>query len=182
MQFYTVHEPPDPPADRIDRAERLVFIGDQFMRQAVVLGPIWLLSNRLWHAFAGYVVAVALVALVILAAELNLRWIMLFIGAFNLMIAFEGASLRRWALERTGWRSVGTVSGQTLEECERRFLEDWMPGQRLSREQEFIATVSTLRGSGSGFVGAGPVTAAAGTGSTIGGEQKRGWFSWRSPR
>jgi hypothetical protein len=177
MQFYTVHEPPEPPADRIDRAASLVFIGDQFTRQAVVLGPLWLLANKLWHAFAAYVAALALVAVVILAADLNLRWISLFIGAFNLFIGFEGASLRRWALERKGWQTLGTVSGRTLDECERRFLEDWLPGQRISREQEFISTVSTLRGGG--FAGVAPAAAAAA--STTGGA-KRGWFSWRSAR
>lgn len=181
MQFYTVHEPPDPPADRIDRAESLVFIGDQFTRQAVVLGPFWLLSNKLWHAFAGYVAAVSIVAAVIFASNLNLRWITLFIGAFNLIIAFEGASLRRWALERKGWQTLGMVSGRTLDECERRFLENWLPGQRMSREQEFISTVNTLRG---GTAVAATVGASAGdpVGLRASGPGRRGWFSWRSAR
>ena len=30
MRTYTVHEQPNPPADRIDRAEKLVFIKDGF--------------------------------------------------------------------------------------------------------------------------------------------------------
>lgn len=178
MQFYTVHEPPNPPADRIDRAETLVFIGDQFVRQAVPLGPLWLLSNKLWHAFAAYVAAIAVVALVIVTADLNLRWITLFVAAFNLIVAFEGASLRRWALERKGWRTLGMVSGRTLEECERRFLEDWMPGQRISREQEFVATVNSLRGAGGAMGEAVPAGFPGGSAP----ERKRGWFSWRSAR
>ena len=45
--------------------------------------------------------------------------------------------MRRWTLERKGWRVAGTVSGRTETECERRFFESWTakaatpePGQR----------------------------------------------------
>jgi hypothetical protein len=120
MQFYTVHEPPEPPVDRIDRAGSLVFVADRFTPLAVVLGPFWLLANRLWHAFGVYLLALAAVVLVVVATGLSWRWISLMISAFNLFVAFEAASLRRWAMENRGWRTLGTVSGRTLDECERR--------------------------------------------------------------
>lgn len=182
MQFYTVHEPPDPPVDRIDRADSLTFIGDRFVPAAVVFGPLWLIANRLWHAFAAYAVAFAVVALVVFAAGLNWRWLSLIFSAFNLIVAFEAPSLRRWALERRGWRTLGTVSGRNLDECERRFLESWMPDQRISREQEFISTVNTLRGAGGGLAG----IASAGVGTAGGridtGARRRGWLPWRQAR
>ena len=37
----------------------------------------------------------------------------------------------RWALERRGWRTLGSVSGKTAAECERRFFEAWLPGQPI---------------------------------------------------
>ena len=53
MLTFTVHEPPDPPADRIDRAERLAFVRDGFSWSAALFTPVWLLAHRLWWPFAG---------------------------------------------------------------------------------------------------------------------------------
>lgn len=181
MQFYTVHEPPEPPVDRIDRAGSLVFIGDKFTPVAVAFGPLWLLANRLWYAFGAYVLALAVVALVVVGAGLSIRWLTLMMGAFNLIIGFEAASLRRWALERQGWKSLGTVSGRTLDECERRFLEGWLPEQRMSREQEFVSTVNALRGTGSGLSGLAAAGATASGGRIDTGARRR-WLSWRPAR
>lgn len=185
MQFYTVHEPPDPPIDRIDRAERLVFIGDRFTSAAVAFGPLWLLANRLWHAFAIYLAALGAVALIVVGAGLNIRWLTLLMGAFNLIVAFEAASLKRWALERKGWHSLGTVSGRTLDECERRFLETWMPDQRMARQLDRGAAtspgMSTVLGSGAGLADLTSSANAARSGRLGLGERRR-WLSWRPAR
>ena len=45
----------------------------------------------------------------------------------NLLIGFEADTLRRWALDRSGWRMLGSVSGRTVAECERRFFDGWLP-------------------------------------------------------
>ena len=45
MLTFTVHEPPNPPADRIDRAESLVFIKDGFSWIAALFAPLWLLAT-----------------------------------------------------------------------------------------------------------------------------------------
>ncbi len=182
MQFYTVHEPPDPPVDRIERAASLELIGDRFVPAAVAFGPFWLLANRLWYAFAAYLCAVLVAGLVIYTAGLNWRWASLLFTALNLIVAFEGASLRRWALERRGWRTLGTVSGRDIDECERRFLESWLPEQRMSREQEFISTVNTLRGASSELAGLAAARAGAGAGGV---GRRRGWLAslaWRAER
>jgi hypothetical protein len=188
MQFYTVHEPPDPPVDRIERAAELEFIGDRFVPAAVILGPVWLLANRLWHAFAVYLAVMLMAAAVIHVSGLSWRWLSLMFSALNLIVAFEGASLRRWALERRGWRTLGVVSGRDVDECERRFLETWLPDQRMSREQEFISTVATLRGAGGDLAGlsaarAGGIAAGgidAGGGLLTPGGKRRGWLPWRT--
>ena len=180
MQFYTVHEPPDPPVDRIDRAGSLVFIGDRFTPAAVALGPFWLLGNRLWHAFATYLGALAAIVIVVIALDLSWRWITLMMGAFNLFIGFEAASLRRWALERQGWRTLGTVSGKTLDECERRFLEDWLAGQDLPREAQRGQAGPSANPINAGLAG------LAGAASISGGSRfdagRRSWLSWRPAR
>jgi Protein of unknown function (DUF2628) len=135
MLTYTVHEPPNPPADRIDRAESLVFIKDGFSWVAVLLAPIWapiwLIAHRLWWPLLGVVVLMASFVLIKWMTGIDQRWVELAGWALTLMIVFEGDTLRRWALERRGWRMLGTVTGKTAAECERRFFESWLPTQPI---------------------------------------------------
>lgn len=177
MQFYTVHEPPEPPLDRIDRGSSLVFVGDRFTPLAVAFGPLWLLANRLWHAFGVYLLALAAVALVVAAAGLSWRWITLMISAFNLFLGFEAASLLRWGMESRGWRTLGTVSGRTLDECERRFLETYLNDQRLAAGHTSMSRPSSAPS------GAGQRLSDAATGDAMGGRLgsgRRGWLPWRT--
>ena len=51
----------------------------------------------------------------------------------NLLIGFEADTLRRWALDRKGWHMLGSVSGRTVDECERRFFDGWLPSQPILR-------------------------------------------------
>jgi hypothetical protein len=131
MQTYTVYESPDPPADRIERAERLVFIKDGFSWFAALLAPLWLLVHRLWWPLLGYVLIAGAFELLKQGTPLNQRWIGLAILALNVLVGFEADSLRRWAIERRGWRALGTVTGRTALESERRFFEAWLPSQPI---------------------------------------------------
>jgi hypothetical protein len=131
MLTFTVHEPPNPPADRVDRAESLVFVKDGFGWIAALFAPLWLLAYRLWWPLLGFVVLSAAFELAKRAAGLDPRWIGLAVLALNVLIGFEADTLRRWALERRGWRTLGSVSGKTAAECERRFFEAWLPSQPI---------------------------------------------------
>jgi hypothetical protein len=131
MQSFTVHEPPDPPSDRVDRAERLVFVKEGFVWSAALFTPLWLLVHRLWWALLGYVGVVAAIQIVGYVGGIPQGWLALMGSAVGILFGFEAASLRQWALEQRGWQSLGSVSGKTLEECERRFFEDWLPSQPL---------------------------------------------------
>lgn len=129
MQTYTVHESPKHPTDRIDRAEALVFVKDGFALQAFVLGPLWLLARRLWAGFGVY----AAIAIGILAAN---EWLGLpsatalvaFLG-LHAVIGFEADTIERIGLEQKDWRWLGSVSGNSALECERRFFETWLHDQ-----------------------------------------------------
>jgi len=129
---YTVHEPPDPAADRLDRAESLVFIGDGFSWAAALFAPLWLLANRLWLPLLGYVALIGLIVAggIVLGVETATGLAVL---ALHLMIGFEADSLRRWSLENAGWQMLGSVTGDSLGECERRFFEAWLPTQPIIR-------------------------------------------------
>lgn len=124
---YTVHERPDPPADRDDRAERLQFVRDGFSVFAFVLPPIWMLANRLWLVLFFYVLVLGAAHGLITLFEVPEHWRYYASLAINLLVGFEADSLQRWTLDRRSWRMVGTVSGTNFDECERRFFEGWVP-------------------------------------------------------
>jgi hypothetical protein len=127
MRTYTVHEPPDPPADRIDRAASLVFVRDGFSWTAALFAPFWLLANRLWWPLLGYVILSGAIELVRLVAGLDPQLAATAVIGLHLLIGLEADTLRRWRLERAGWRLLGSVSGRSAMECERRFYDGWLP-------------------------------------------------------
>jgi Protein of unknown function (DUF2628) len=129
MLTFTVHEPPDPPADRIDRAERLAFVRDGFSWTAALLAPIWMLGHRLWWPLAGYVVAVIVIVMVWQSNLVHPGWIVLAAIGLNLLVGLEAGTLRRWTLDQRGWTTLGSVSGRNSEDCERRFFDMWLPTQ-----------------------------------------------------
>lgn len=126
---YTVHEQPDPPADRDERAESLKFVREGFALFAFVLPPIWMVANRLWLVLIGYLLLLGIVHGLITLLEMpdHLHWRYYATMAINLLIGFEADALQRWTLDRRSWRMVGTVSGANFDECERRFFEGWVP-------------------------------------------------------
>jgi Protein of unknown function (DUF2628) len=131
MLTFTVHEPPDPPADRIDRAEKLVFVKDGFSWAAAAFGPFWMLAHRLWWALLGFVLLTGSLQLIGRFTTADQRWLGLIMFAVNLLVGLEADTLRRWALDRRGWQMLGSVSGRNSAECERRFFEAWLPAQPI---------------------------------------------------
>jgi Protein of unknown function (DUF2628) len=129
MQTYTVHEPPHPPADRIDRAASLVFVKDGFSWGAALFAPFWLLAHRLWWPLLGYIVLSGLLELARWVGMLDPRWATMAMVTLHLLVGFEADTLRRWALEHRGWRTLGSVLGRNYAECERRFFDEWLPDQ-----------------------------------------------------
>jgi hypothetical protein len=129
MRSYTVHEPPNPASDRIDRAEGLVFVRDGFSWTAALFAPVWLIVHRLWWPLLGYVVLSGSIEFLRLATALDTGWTTLAVVGLHLLIGFEADALRRWTLDRRGWRTVGSVTGRSAEECERRFFDQWLPAQ-----------------------------------------------------
>lgn len=131
MLSFTVHEPPHAPTDRTDRAESLVFVKDGFSWSAALFAPLWLLAHRLWWPFLGYVVLSGLFELLRWSTMVDPGWVTLAGIVLHILIGFEADTLRRWSLDRRGWRTLGSVSGRNAAECERRFFEQWLPGQPL---------------------------------------------------
>lgn len=135
MIVCTVHEPPTPPVDRIDRAEAMMFLKDGFNWGAFLFGPLWLLANRLWLATLGYL-AVAIFAYVLFEATGVAEALFgPLLVALNAVVGFEAHWLKSAKLEAKGWNTLGSVTGQGIADCERRFFEGWLPSQSPLRRQ-----------------------------------------------
>lgn len=135
MTVFTVHEPPHPPVDRLDRAEQMVFLKDGFVWSAFLFGPLWLLVNRLWLATFAYVGAALVGYLLLEAMGIADAVYGLFALALNVIVGFEAHWLKSQKLETRGWSALGSVSGQSLSDCERRFFEGWLATQPLLRRE-----------------------------------------------
>lgn len=132
MSVYTVHEPPALATDGLPEAERFVFVRDGFSFWAFIAAPLWMLWHRMGLVLAGYVVltvALAFVLVVLGASYTALAVVGLFIA---ILIGLEASTLRRFTLRRRGWRNVAVISGDDMEDAERRFFDAWLrqtPGQ-----------------------------------------------------
>ncbi len=126
MSVYTVHEPPLRAADAAANPERFVFVRDGFSVWALLLAPLWMLWHRLWLVLAIYIlVCIGIeVGLLVLGASTSVTTLVaIFV---SLLVGLEAGTLRRFTLARRGWSNVGVISGDDLEDAERRFFDAWL--------------------------------------------------------
>ena len=138
-QFYTVHEAPQPPRDRVERAEALEFVRDGFVWPAFVLPPVWLAARGIWMGVLAYGGCIAVIAAASSAFVLAPPLSGLTLLAVNLIFGFEADEMWRADLTKRGWDMVGQVTGTGALDCERRFFEDWLPSAPM------LATASAAR-------------------------------------
>lgn len=136
MVTFTVHEPPIPAADRVDRADELRFIKDGFSWTTFFLPPLGLALKKLWLPLIVYLAALTtlLAALSWIGASENWLWAVVF--ASSLFLGFEVSTIQRFMLDHAGWHMLGTVTGRNIADCERRFFETWLPGQPIIATQK----------------------------------------------
>jgi hypothetical protein len=126
VDVFTIHEPPRPPLDRIDRAASLMFVRDGFSWPAALFSPVWLAVKGLWFAFVAYFGVVLVASAVLWSFDLLESWFGWLVIGLNIYLGFEASTLERMWLSYRGWTEVGTVTGRNLPECERRFFETWL--------------------------------------------------------
>jgi hypothetical protein len=147
VDVYTVHERPDHSADRLDRAEELIFVKDGFTWGAAMMPPVYFMSAGEWAALGAYLGAVTVLYSLLSTFGVSADWIMAAILALHVFIGFEASSLQRALLNWRGWSEIGSVSGRNLAECERRFFETWLPSQpAVSALRESRDPAGTLAG------------------------------------
>jgi hypothetical protein len=125
MSVYTVHEPPSR-AGAAANVERFAFVRDGFSWWAFLFAPLWMLRHRMWLVLVGYVVVAG-------AIEVPVRlsgapgFAASVIGLLlSLLVGLEAGTLRRFTLNRRGWKNLAVVSGDDLEDAERRFFDAWL--------------------------------------------------------
>ena len=123
MRLYTVHILPGDP----DPGSSIVLVKEGFCWPAFMLSPLWALWHRLWLVAAILVGAGATVP----AAAYLLRPDPISHGAAALgvavLIGFFANDLRRWTLERRGYRLDKVVSGADPDDALGRYLDKAYP-------------------------------------------------------
>ncbi len=97
------------------------FVKDGFSWWALLFPLLWMLYNRMWLAFLGYLVAV--IVLVFLANVFGSTTGGLLTVLATLFFAMEAGFLKSWSLRRKNWLTVGFVNASNLDEAEIRFFD-----------------------------------------------------------
>jgi hypothetical protein len=129
MPVYTVHAPARTDASLV-ATDRFAFVRDGFHFWAMVFGPFWLISHRLWLALFGWIAVLATVDFAVKALGAGGMAVLLANFLIALLMGFEADSLRRWTLSRSNWRQLDIVVGDDEESAERRFFDRWTARQR----------------------------------------------------
>ena len=125
MSVYTVHQPPLRAAEASPDPERFVFVRDGFNFWAFLLAPLWMLWHRLWLVLVIYLVVIAGIQNVMHYAGVGAAGSAFAALLIALLVGAEASTLRRFTLDRRGYRQVGVVGGTNAEAAERRFFDAW---------------------------------------------------------
>ena len=126
---FNVYEPPVAAGDRLDRAERLVFVRDGFHWLAALFPMIWLPVKGLWLGLVVFLVGIGVFTWALEALGVHDGLVSALIVIVQIVIGFEASNIQGAALERRSWRMAGAIVGRNREECEVRFLATWLPQQ-----------------------------------------------------
>lgn len=124
MPIWAVHAPQGR-LDTPEAAEQAVFVREGFDKGAFLLGPLWLISHRLWRALIGW----ALVSAAILAATLYFRLPLPLVSALGFLVALwlglEASALRAAALRRRGFALIDIAASEDEASGERAVFARW---------------------------------------------------------
>ena len=127
MTIYAVLTPPACAGSVGPNPDRFVFIKDGFCWPAFYLPIPWLIVRRMWLVLVLYTLAMAAIWALAVRLPVTLGWMIILL--FAILAAFEANNLRRWTLERNGYRFLGVASGSRRDDAEYRFFLGWKPPQ-----------------------------------------------------
>jgi hypothetical protein len=141
VKTYIVFEPPGG-ARNLEAAERVVFLREKFSWPALFFTPIWLLWNRLWLAFLGWVALTVAIAVAMVALGLKEYAGFAAVAIPSLIAGFEATALKRRKLLRRGFREVAVVVADDRDSAERRFFAAWLAG--AGKEKEHVPAAASM--------------------------------------
>lgn len=124
MAVYTIHQPPQRSGEA--EPDQFKLVRDDFHVGAFLFGPLWMAAHRLWLALLGYLVVITAISVILQLVDADAGARAIAMLAIALLVGFEAPSLQRSKLSRKGWKNIGLVSGNDLEEAERRFFAHWL--------------------------------------------------------
>ena len=128
MTLYSVYEPPSEAPDLEDRADSLVFVKDGFSWPALFVPLLWLLYRRMWIELVLFLGLFLVLCLGVRhRASRGRRCSAGWASRSCVLFAFEANDLRSAALERRGYRQMGTAAGATAIDAELAFFRSWLP-------------------------------------------------------
>jgi hypothetical protein len=136
VTLYSVYQPPGEADDVEDRANSLVFVKEGFSWPALLVPGLWLLYRRMWLelvVFLGLFLVLGWVFGPSDPGKTAFGWLSF---ALVVLFAFEANDLRRAALERKGYRQMGTAAGPDREAAELAFFRSWLPLQERGRQRD----------------------------------------------
>jgi hypothetical protein len=147
MSVYTVYEPPLRAGEVVPDPDRFVFVRDGFYFWAFVFAPLWMLRHRMWLVLFLYILVAAGMEIVTYYAGVGATGVALIQLLLSFLVGLEASTLRRFTLERRGFRNVGIVVGDDLESAEQRFFNAWVetaPSRRAARPSVSSSPVASV--------------------------------------
>jgi len=118
MAWWTAHNRPGRGADDV------VFIREGFSWWALFFPLPWLVIKGMWIVLVIAIAAQFAIWTIAEALGFGDAMRIVFSGAINLILAFEGSDLLRWTYERRGFNELGLVQGDDQDEAEYRFFSE----------------------------------------------------------
>jgi hypothetical protein len=133
MPAFVVLEPPGHGDASVGHSDRFIFLREKFSLSAFLLGPLWMIWQRLWLELLAYLAGVALVGWALYALGVGSPAIILIFGLIQLLLGLEATGLVRWMRVRHGWLDGGVVIADDLDLAERRFFGDRVARRTAAR-------------------------------------------------
>ncbi len=123
MKTYAIYHRSSTPAGVLAEPDSAVFVKEGPAWAAIFVPVLWALWNQLWLVMAAIVVLELILAGIGHLTSLPASTMVPISLLFNFLIALEGNELRRWTLERRGYRLVGLVTAPSPYEAELIYFE-----------------------------------------------------------
>ncbi len=117
--------------------EDIKFVRDGFSFLALIFPILWLLINRLWLAFAIYILLLSII--ILLGIHYHSVFPFLLNNIPGLYLAFEGQNIVARKLVFLGYREIDILHATNLEEAEAQFFQRYAVTENNHDRQRMVA-------------------------------------------